>query len=203
MVFTFRLDLPSEIIARQFGADPGPDPWAGGAILPATFAPVIMRAGSTGRLVIRPMHWGYPAPGQSAEMTAPGAMRWVSHVRNLESPYWIGNLRHVGMRCLIPLTSFTLQSGSNRPSLQCHIEGRPVFAAAGIWRDLTDMPVFGMLTTEPSHALLPVEGGKAPSSMPALLDEAAQEKWLRADWKEASALIKPYGKADLIVESLG
>jgi putative SOS response-associated peptidase YedK len=202
MAFTCWLDQPSEIIARQFGADAGPDPWAGGIIQPAQFAPAIVRAGGTGRLVIRPMHWGYPAPRQSAETTAPGAMRWVSYVRNLQSPYWIGNLRHVGLRCLIPLTSFSLQSGEKGEHLHCHIEGRPVFAAAGIWRDLTDMPVFAMLVTDPCHALLPVEGGKGPSSMPAVLDAAAQEQWLRADWKEASALIKPYGKADLIVESL-
>ncbi|HMS19478.1 SOS response-associated peptidase family protein [uncultured Sphingorhabdus sp.] len=203
MVLTCSLDLPSEAVATIFRADAGPDPWAGGDIQPGQFAPVIVRAGSTGHKVIRPMHWGYPAPGQSAEMTPPGAMRWVSHVRNLESPFWIGNLRHAGLRCLIPLTSFVVPLGLKGRHLRCHISGRTAFAAAGIWRAFTDMPVFAMLTTEPSHALLPVEGGKAPSSMPALLDESAQEQWLRADWKEAGALIKPYGKADLIVESLG
>jgi putative SOS response-associated peptidase YedK len=64
------------------------------------------------------------------------------------------------------------------------------------------MPVVAMLTTDPCHALLPVEGGKGPASMPALLDDAGQAQWLRADWKEARNLIKPYGNADLIVESL-
>lgn len=203
MAFSCCLDLPSDAIARHFGADAGPDPWAGGIIQPAQFAPVIVRAGNAGRKLIRPMHWGYPAPGQSAEMTPPGAMRWVSDVRNLESPFWIGNLRHVALRCLIPLTSFVVSRGSKGGQSQCRIDARPAFAAAGIWRDLTDMPVFAMLTTEPSHALLPVEGGKGPASMPALLDEAGQEQWLRADWKEAAALIQPYGKSDLVVESIG
>lgn len=202
MAFSCNLDFPSETIAERFGASAGPDPWVGGPILPGQFAPVIVRTGSSGRRLIRPMHWGYPAPGQSAEMTPPGAMRWVTYVRNLESPFWIGNLRHVGLRCLIPLTSFTFQLGPKVPYIKCSIKSRSAFAVAGIWRDLTDMPVFAMLTTEPSHVLLPVEGGKGPASMPALLDVAAQEQWLRADWKAASALIRPYGEADLIVESL-
>jgi putative SOS response-associated peptidase YedK len=202
MAFSCCLDLPSDAIARHFGADAGPDPWAGGIIQPAQFAPVIVRAGNAGRKLIRPMHWGYPAPGQSAEMTPPGAMRWVSHVRNLESPFWIGNLRHVALRCLIPLTAFTCRLGPKGALLKCSIGSHPAFAVAGIWRDLTDMPVFAMLTTEPSHALLPVEGGKVPASMPAVLDEAGQEQWLRADWKDAAELIRPYGQADLIVESM-
>lgn len=194
------LDLPTHAIAHQFGVDAGPDPWAGGAIEPGQFIPVIVRAGSTGRKVIRPMHWGYPAPGLSAETTALAAMRWVSHVRNVQSPFWVGNLRHIGLRCLIPLTSFTVTGEPGRGPLRCHIGSHSAFAVAGIWRDLTDMPVCAMLTTAPSHAVLSVEGGKRPASMPALLDAAAQEQWLGADWKDAQALIMPYGKPDLIVE---
>ena len=43
-----------------------------------------------------------PSLAANKAFAMPGAMRWVSHVRNLESPFWIGNLRHVGLRCLIP-----------------------------------------------------------------------------------------------------
>lgn len=196
-----RLDLPSHVIAAHMAADAGPDPWTGGALVEGQFAPVIVRAGSGGRKVIRPMHWGYPAPGQSIEMASPGAMRWVSHVRNLQSPFWIGNLRHVGLRCLIPLTSCTLSDGRKGHRLRCQIDG-PVFAVAGIWRDLTDMPVFAMLTTGPCAALLPVEGGAGPASMPAILDEARQAQWLQADWPEAAAMIEPYRGADLRVEDV-
>lgn len=200
MALVCRLDLPSDAIARHFGGDAGPDPWEGGIVQPGQFAPVIVRSGATGRKVIRPMHWGYPAPGQSTEMASPSDMRWVSHVRNLESPFWIGNLRHVQLRCLIPLTSFTVAAGRTKRQLTCRIESHPLFAVAGIWRDLTDMPVFAMLTTAPSHALLPIEGGAGPSGMPAILDATAQKQWLRADWKEAATLIVPYAEADLIVE---
>ncbi len=203
MTLSCRLDLPSDAIARHFGTDAGPDPWGGGAIQPGQFAPVIVRSGATGQKVIRPMHWGYPSPGQSTEAALPGTMRWVSHVRNLESPFWIGNLRHVQLRCLIPLTSFTLVAVRKGRRLTCSIEHSPLFAVAGIWRDLTDMPVFAMLTTAPGHALLPVEGGAAPTAMPAMLDQAGQERWLEADWKEAAALIAPYGRADLLVAEGG
>lgn len=78
-----------------------------------------------------------------------------------------------------------------------------VFAVAGIWRDLTDMPVFAMLTTGPCPALLPVEGGPAPASMPAILDAEGQRQWLQADWKEAASLIAPYRGTDLSVGETG
>lgn len=203
MAFACRLDQPSEVIATHLGADAGPDPWGGGMLHVGQFAPVIVRAGNSGRKLIRPMHWGYPAPGQSTEMLPTSEMRWVGHARNLESPFWIGNLRHVGLRCLIPLTSFVLQGNRRRPSQRCRVRTAPMFAVAGIWRDLTDMPVFAMLTTDPCPALLPVEGGAAPSSMPAILDAAGQERWLRADWKDAGALIAPYRGADFVVEEIG
>jgi putative SOS response-associated peptidase YedK len=42
-----------------------------------------------------------------------------------------------------------------------------------------------------------------PQGMPALLDKAAQEQWLRAEWKEAARLVKPYSGSYLRVETLG
>jgi putative SOS response-associated peptidase YedK len=198
-----RLDMASAEIAAAFDVDPGPDPWCGGPTAIGQFAPVIVKAGRSARKLIRPMHWGYPAPGQATEMAAPGSVRWVGHVRNLQSPFWIGNLRHVELRCLIPMTSFSLPVGGKGKRMQCSLDGGGVMAAAGIWRDLTDMPVFAMLTVDASEALRPVEGGAMPQSMPALLDKAAQEQWLRAEWKEAASLVAPYSGSDLRVELLG
>ena len=195
------LDSRSAAIAAAFNADSGPDPWEGGALIEQRFGPVVVRSGSSGRRFIRPMHWGYPAAGQSTELTPPGGLRWVFHVRNFDSPFWIGNFRHVGLRCLIPMTSFHYRS--NRPGAPmriCTLPDRPIFAVAGIWRDLTDMPVFAMLVTEPSSALIPVEGGKAPVSMPAILPAGSEERWLCADWKEARELIRPVSAAGLCVE---
>jgi putative SOS response-associated peptidase YedK len=64
------------------------------------------------------------------------------------------------------------------------------------------MPVFAMLVTEPSSALIPVEGGKAPVSMPAILPAGSEERWLCADWKEAQQLIRPIAGAELAVDEL-
>lgn len=190
MTSRYRLAAASPEIANAFAADAGPDPWAGGEIVPGTFAPVIARAGKTGRPVIRPMHWGYPPPGSLTEASGSAPPRWVAHVRNVESPYWIGNLRHISLRCLIPASAFAVRQ--DRTDHWFGVRDRALFAIAGIWRDLTDMPVFAMLTTEPNSALLPVEGGKGPSAMPLILAAEDQDRWLNADWKEAQALVRPW-----------
>jgi len=186
----YKLDAASPEIATAFNADSGPDPWAGGALYPGTFAPVITRAGRTGKCVIRPMHWGYPPPGASTEALGPEPPRWVAQVRNIESPFWIGNLRHTELRCLIPATSFALRHDGTEHWHK--VRDTPMFAMAGIWRDLTDMPVFAVLTTEPNSAVMPVEGGKGPSAMPLILNAKNYSDWLQADWKEAQKLVQPF-----------
>jgi putative SOS response-associated peptidase YedK len=139
------------------------------------------------------MHWGYPPPGQSTEVLGPEPPRWVAQVRNIDSPFWIGNLRHTELRCLIPATSFALRH--NGAEHWHKVRDMPIFAMAGIWRDLTDMPVFAVLTTEPNSAVMPVEGGKGPSAMPLILNAKNYSDWLQADWKEAQKLVQPFPAA--------
>ncbi len=196
MAIRYQLNVPSPDIAQAFDAHMGPDPWKGGMPEVGQFAPVITRGGRGGGRVIRPMHWGYPPPGQPTEGIGAGPPRWIPAVRNLESPYWIGNLRHTELRCLIPATAF--ESGTGAERRWYAVADEPVFAIAGIWRDLTDMPVFAMLTTDPAVALLPVEGKGASASMPVILRAADQERWLHDDWKTAKALVKPLASAAII-----
>lgn len=189
----YHLDAPSAEIARRFAADAGPDPWEGDRIEPGQFAPVIIRSGRTGRKVIRPMHWGYPPPGDLMVL-GNGPPRWVTHVRNLESPFWIGNLRHSELRCLVPVTRFSIMptsaapKGMKRTPSWLSLPDQPVFALAGIWRDLTDMPVFAFLTTEPNAILRPIKA----ATMPVILHADDHDKWLSADWKEAQDLAVPF-----------
>jgi putative SOS response-associated peptidase YedK len=197
MAQSYRLETASPAIARTFSADAGPDPWRGGTVATGQFAPVIVRAGKSSRRVIRPMHWGYPPPGQPAESLSLGKPHWVAAVRNLESPFWIGNLRHSALRCLIPATHFASGTGA-KDRRWFRVRDEAVFAIAGIWRDLTDMPVFAMLVTEPSPALLPVEGKGGSTSMPLILRGADQERWLTGDWKRAQALVRPLPSALLL-----
>jgi putative SOS response-associated peptidase YedK len=188
MTTHYRLNLASDRIAADFSADLGPDPWAGGTVSPGEFAPVVTRSQQTGRRFIRPIVWGYPAPGADGIGYA-GKVRWVPNARNIESPFWIGNLRHTELRCLVPATSFMLRRGGNVHWFA--VDDQPIFAMAGIWRDLTDMPVFAIVTTDASG--LAREMGA--SVMPVILEPTHFERWLRADWKEAQSLVSPYAGA--------
>ena len=184
MTRAYRLDAASHDIAEALAANQGPDPWRGGALAPGEFAPVITRSQKTGRRVIRPVVWGYPAPGADGISPA-GDVRWVPTVRNTESPFWIGNLRHSELRCLVPATSFMLNKH------WFALSDAAVFAFAGIWRDLTDMPVFAILVTDASGEAK----DKGATSMPCILEAAKYDRWLRADWKEAQDLVAPYAGA--------
>jgi putative SOS response-associated peptidase YedK len=176
----YRLDAPANQIATVFDAFAGKDPWDGGYAAPGRFAPVIVK-GQHG-LVIRPMHWGFPPP--------PRGDRIVTNVRNLESPFWIGNLKHTELRCLVPVTRFQEWSGA-RGAKQQHwfsVPSQPIFAFAGIWRDLTDMPVYAFLTTEPNSLIKPHH----PKAMPFILHPEDYDVWLNADWKDAQKLVSPF-----------
>jgi putative SOS response-associated peptidase YedK len=179
----YHLDATSQQIASAFDAHQGPDPWQGGGLAPGEFAPVIVRSQKTGQRVIRPMVWGFPAPGGIAP---DGQVNWVPTVRNVESPFWIGNLRHVELRCLVPMTSFILRAQSERAEFA--MLDQRVFSMAGIWRDLTDMPVFAIMTADAAEETKAL-GAK---SVPVILDAVRQQIWLTAGWKEASLLIAPY-----------
>lgn len=186
MTRAFRLDAPSPAISVAFSADRGPDPWGGGNLAPGEFAPVIVRSQKTGERIIRPMVWGYPAPNG---IGPDGAVNWVPNVRNLDSPFWIGNLRHSELRCLVPATSFMLRAKGR--SHWFGTADTPIFAMAGIWRDLTDMPVFAILVTASSG--LPRQSGAFV--MPVLLEPAQYDNWLTADWNEARTLVVPFAGA--------
>ncbi len=182
MTREYHLDATSQQIASAFDAHQGPDPWQGGGLAPGEFAPVIVRSQKTGQRVIRPMVWGFPAPGGIAPN---GQVSWVPTVRNVDSPFWIGNLRHVELRCLVPATSFILRA--QRKQAKFAVYEQSMFTMAGTWRDLTDMPVFAIMTADA------VEEAKAlgANSAPVILDPAQQQIWLSAEWKEASLLVAP------------
>jgi putative SOS response-associated peptidase YedK len=184
----YRLDAPADQIAYVFDAERGGDPWDGGYVAPQKFGPVI-----TGerRRVMRPMHWGFPPP--------PSGSRPVTNVRNLESPFWIGNLRHTELRCLVPVTRFQEWSGEKGAKQQhwFSVPNQPIFAFAGIWRDTTDMPVFAFLTTEPNELVRPIH----PKAMPMILHAEDYDTWLTADWKDAQKLVAPFPSQLMAVDT--
>ncbi len=179
----YRLDSAAADIARIFAAVPGADPWAGDYVAPGKFAPVVVQGKEQRRIV--PRQWGVPPPPRIA---AEGG-RAVTNVRNLESPFWIGTLRHPELRCLVPVTSFMEWGGEKGRRTQhwFSVPSEPVFAFAGIWRD-DDIPSFAFLTCEPN----PLVGAVHPKAMPLILHAYDYDRWLTADWREARRLVEPF-----------
>jgi putative SOS response-associated peptidase YedK len=179
----YRLDAPANQIAMAFAADPGSDPWAPDYVAPGKFAPVVVQGKDARRLV--PRTWGVPPPPKIA---AEGG-RPVTNVRNLDSPFWVGALRHTEFRCLVPVTSF-MEWGGFKGSRTQHwfsVPSEPVFAFAGIWRD-SEVQSFAFLTCDPN----PLVGAVHPKAMPVILNPWDYDRWLTADWAEARGLVEPF-----------
>jgi putative SOS response-associated peptidase YedK len=205
----YRLDATAAEIARAFAARAGDDPWAGGHVAPGTFAPIVTTGrefiagprptGEPTRRII-PRLWGVPPPASAGD-----AARAVLTVRNLESPFWVGNLRNSEFRCLVPATSF-MEWGRNDPQTgkrrQCWfaLADQPLFAFAGVWKD-SEIPSFAMVTCE-ANAALRAEGR---DTMPVILsaDPGAQRVWLNGDWARARELVQPYSSSLMLVQDAG
>lgn len=183
MTALYRLDAPASAIAAAFDAEAGDDPWAGGYVAPGRPAPVIVSDGRTGaRRFLRPKLWGVPPPPQGVEP--------VTTVRNLESPFWIGTLRHPELRCLVPATAFAAWSGPGGAKRQhwFSVPSRRVFAFAGIQRQIEDWPGFAILTIDANRLV----AHHRPGAMPVIVHAEDYGRWLAADWHEASALVTAY-----------
>ncbi|MDK2759946.1 MAG: SOS response-associated peptidase family protein [Sphingopyxis sp.] len=190
MTSLYRLDAPAAAVAATFAAEAGDDPWTGDYVAPARPAPVVVSDGRGGsRRFLRPRLWGVPPP--------PLGDRPVTTVRNLESPFWIGTLRHAKLRCLIPATAFALWSGpaSTRRQHWFSVPSQPLFAFAGIQRQSDDWPCFALLTTDANRLV----GQYHPHGMPVILDPADHATWLSGEWRDAIALAKPFPGQLMIV----
>lgn len=155
-------------IAEQLCADAAGDVWQAGEVLPGGYAPVIISDREKGRHMV-PRQWGVPPPPRREHL--------VPFVRNLTSPFWIGTLRHIQFRCLVPMTHF-------RKGNEWFTDpARPILACAGIWRD-SEIPSFAILT---SGSII---------GLPVILHEAAFDIWLHADIKIASKLVEHPRDAD-------
>ena len=204
MTMLYRLDAAAPAIARQFGADAGRDPWAGGHVAPGSFAPVItagrefVAGARTERQPRRliPRLWGVPPPPSAGDAARPG----VLSVRNPDSPFWIGNLRNSEFRCLIPATAFmewgkgTDADGKRRQHwFAC--ANQPLFAFAGVWKD-SEVASFALLTCEPNAALRHAGRDAMPVILPP--DPGAWQQWLHGDWKRARELLAPYPSSHML-----
>lgn len=201
MTMLYRLDAPAHAIARHFAASAGEDPWDGGHVAPGGFAPVI----TTGREFIAgprpsgeptrrmiPRMWGVPPPSSAGD-----ARQGIASVRNLESPFWIGNLRNSEFRCLVPATGFMEWSAGRdlegkRKHCWFSLADQPVFAFAGVWKD-SEVPSFALITCEANAALR----SQGRDIMPVILppDPRANRLWLNGGWDQARTLVAPYSSS--------
>ena len=193
----FRLDCSAAEVARRFGARQGEDPWGGGYVAPLNFAPVITAgrefiAGprpSGGRLQprITPRLWGVLPPPNSDD-----PMRRISTVRNVDSPFWIGNLRNSEFRCLVPATAFMAWGdGTDYEERRLRHwfapEGQQVFAMAAVWKD-EEVPAFALLTRQATGAPRAAGCKVEPVILPD--DERARQDWLHGNWNAARAVVE-------------
>lgn len=203
MTLLYRCDATARQIAAAFGARQGNDPWSGGYGAPGSFLPVVTAgrefiagprpAGRKLEARIVPRIWGVPPLRSDGS----GGRQGILTVRNLASPFWIGNLRNAEFRCLIPATAF-MEWGRNRDvngKREQHwisLSDQPLFVFAGVWKD-SEVPSFAMLTCEPNAAMRRLDKENMPVALPPEPD--AFDKWLHADWKTAQKLVQPYSSS--------
>jgi putative SOS response-associated peptidase YedK len=201
MTMLYRLDAPARAIAAHFGGHAGADPWAGGHVAPGSFAPVVTTgrefvagprpAGEPTRRMI-PRLWGVPPPPSAGDPA-----RRIVTVRNLDSPFWIGNLRNSEFRCLVPATAF-MEWGPGGPAegkrrqYWITLADQPLFAFAAVWQD-SEVPSFALLTCEASAALRALGRETMPVILPA--DPRAWALWLNGGWDRARELVAPYASS--------
>ncbi|WP_179504807.1 MULTISPECIES: DUF159 family protein [unclassified Sphingomonas] len=174
MTLAYTLDATADAVAQALGADRNGDVWAGGAVRAGGYAPVVVR-GRDGRRRIVPRQWGVPPP--------PRGQHIVTTVRNVESPFWIGTLRHPEMRCVVPATHFR----AGGPRRWWRSPDAPIMGFAGIWRD-SEVPSFAVLTVAVDTLSGPAG---MPTSVPLLLNAAEQMQWLAQGWKDVESLVRP------------
>ena len=192
----YRLDASAREIAERFGAVRGEDPWAGGYVAPMKFAPIITAGrefvsgprpfGERLQPRMTPRLWGVTPPPSFDDPS-----RRITHIRNLQSPFWIGNLRNSEFRCLIPATQLMLWGSETdhegrRLKHWFAPEDEVPFAMAGIWKD----------EEVPSFALISLDAVGEPKSrgcvsMPLVLphSEESWQTWLYDGWDAAQRLI--------------
>lgn len=138
-----------------------------------------------GALVADVMSWGLPGP---AAARAP-----VTNIRNLDSPFWRTLLNRPRQRCLVPVSTFCEWSGEKGAKVEhwFSLRDRPLFAFAGIWRELDEVvgeKAYGFLTCEAN----PLVGAVHPKAMPVILHAEDHDRWLEGTMSDVRELAAPF-----------
>ncbi|MBB3997612.1 putative SOS response-associated peptidase YedK [Aureimonas pseudogalii] len=181
--------------------------------MPARFpddeAPVVRYVDGVRELVR--MRWGMPSTTFALKGRAydPG----VANVRDTKSPHWRRWLppEH---RCLVPFTSFAhydaTEERRKRPVWFAADESRPLMVFAGLWTAWTSVrkigegevsvDAFALMATDANRLV----GTVHPKAMPVILtDSDEMDVWLRAPWREAAKLMRPWPEEGLAIVARG
>lgn len=191
-----RLSSEPETLRERFGSS-----WARDALRPnSSLAELYPKAKAyvirreDGRRVLDVMSWGVLPPGGN-----PG-----TNVRNLGLTSWRALAARPEQRCLVPLTEFCEwspdrhQVGSGKPvkgEMWFAVRDQPVFAVAGFWRVLGNVPGFAMVTCDPNELVAPIH----PKAMITILHEADWDRWLTGTYDDVVALQQPYPAENMAV----
>ena len=215
-----------EFISWSTQVTPAPDAILDEDVWPRREAAVVRQTAEAGGAFIDHMSWGVPLslPGKR-----PGTKvsKYITNVRNLESPFWRSMLGKPEQRCLVPFSSFAEPViGAGRSEHWFHIQDRPVSAFAGVWRWAAEIgPAAKKASPQDLFANLedaaqsraddagpakvfafltcapnPLVAPLHPKAMPVILQEADYQAWLTADWAEAAKLVTPFPSQLMAVE---
>lgn len=213
----YRLTRAPAEVAQLFGArlgelgNFGPE---GGEVYPGypglVLAPLRQAQGEREQLTLTRMTWGFPyaATGKSGKKLKP---RPVNNARSDKLSSFLWRDSFAKRRCLIPLTAFAEAEGeagaktrtwfSLPPSSPAHpdpVEGPPVYAAAGLWRQTEEWGLaYTMVMTEACLHVADVH-----DRMPVILKRSDWHDWLAGPPDHASLLCRPYPEP-MVVERTG
>ncbi len=165
-----------------------------GEIRPTDVVPVIAPS-STGAKAVYPMLWGFTLPGSNKPLV--NARTETAADKPTFKDAWKSR------RCIIPASwyfeweHFKGDDGKIKTGDKYMI--RPVDSAVtwlcGLYRIENDLPVFTVLTREPSEELRRIH-----DRMPLILPEEKIDEWIRPDSRPENIL--PYALTDMIFENI-
>lgn len=127
-----------------------------------------------GQASLDAMHWGIALslPGKRPGTTV---TKYLTNVRNLDSPFWRTTLNQPAQRCLVPFTRFAEPVvGAGRLEAWFAVSQAPTSAFAGLWRMTDHGAAFAFLTCAPN----PMVGAIHPKAMPVILQTDDYDNWL-------------------------